>query len=181
MNKVLTPVNIICLLLLAAAAIFQYVVTLPPKVPEYELNNGPATVTRSARLYFNDPALEKYRTEERKLELAVDNETNLANMAIKALMTGPRAEGSVSTLPKTEDTPTVFTREGHYYVNLPASWQKQNFGSTAELLLVCTITRTLLDLNPHNLDVVFMVDGKTVESLAGHVDLRNAFDRESCP
>ncbi|GEM48310.1 GerMN domain-containing protein [Deinococcus cellulosilyticus] len=181
MNKVLTPVNIICLLLLAAAGIFYYVVTLPPKVPAYELNNGPATVTKSVRLYFNDAALEKYRTEERDLELSVDNETTLANMAIKALMDGPKAEGSVSSLPRTEDAPSVFTREGHYYVNLPASWQKLNYGSTAELLLICTITRTLLDLNPNNLDVAFMVEGKTVESLAGHVDLRNAFNRESCP
>ncbi|WP_034334574.1 GerMN domain-containing protein [Deinococcus misasensis] len=181
MNKVLTPVNIICLLLLAAAGIFYYVVTLPPKVPEYELNTGPATVSKNVRLYFNDAALEKYRTEERTIELAVDNETTFARTALKALMDGPKAEGSVSTLPKTGEVPDVFTREGHYYVNLPAAWKNQTFGSTSELLLVCTITRTLLDLNPNNLDVAFMVDGKTVESLAGHVDLRNAFNRESCP
>ncbi|GGJ29329.1 GerMN domain-containing protein [Deinococcus roseus] len=181
MNKVLTPVNIIALLLLAAAGLFYYFVTLPPSVPEYDLNTGGATVSKNVRLYFNDPALEKYRTEERSLQLPVDNETTLAQLAIKALMTGPKAEGSVSTLPKTGDAPVVFTREGHYYVNIPASWQKLNYGSTAELLLICTITRTLLDLNPNNLDVAFMVEGKTVESLAGHVDLRNAFNRESCP
>ena len=50
-------------------------------------------------------------------------------------------------------------------------------GTSGERMLLCTVTRTLLELKGQ--DVTFLLGGKNVDTL-GHLDLREAFTGQDC-
>ena len=73
--------------------------------------------------------------------------------------------------------PRVYYRSAHYYVDFPEAYGKLRYGTSGERMLLCTVTRTLLELKGQ--DVTFLLGGKNVDTL-GHLDLREAFTGQDC-
>jgi spore germination protein GerM len=87
---------------------------------------------------------------------------------------GPVAEPMVSAIPAGTAVRALFiTENGQAFVDLSGELAtRHSGGSTSELLTVYTIVNALTANLPAITSVQILVDGKEVDTLAGHVDLR---------
>jgi len=99
--------------------------------------------------------------------------TEQARRIVEAQIAPPPNE-RVSAIPKGTTVRAVFLTEGHQaYVDLGgASVSGQTRGSLDEARAVYAIVNALVTNLPDVTGVQILVDGKEVDSLAGHVDLR---------
>ena len=74
-------------------------------------------------------------------------------------------------------SPKVYLRGQHYYVDLPEAYTKLRYGASGERMLLCTLTRTLIEQKGQ--DVTFLVAGQNVEAL-GRMDLTQPFTASDC-
>ncbi|MBB6096718.1 hypothetical protein HNR42_000130 [Deinobacterium chartae] len=184
MKKLLTPFNIIAALLLLLAGGAYFWAARPAPIPEpAQRNEQPRAQAQTVALYFSDAQAERLRTERRSVQPEARDAAALAQAALAALVSGPRNPDLVALVPKDSQTPQVYLRGTHYYVDLPDAYGKLRYGSSGETMLVCGIVRTLLDLPPASSerDVTFLVDGENAETLLGHMDLQDPFRAEDCP
>jgi spore germination protein GerM len=95
--------------------------------------------------------------------------------AIVTAQIAPVAEPLVSAIPPGTALRALFiTPKGEAYVDLsPELVSAHPGGSTNEMLTVNTIVQALTVNLPSVTSVQVLVDGKEVETLAGHVDLRS--------
>jgi spore germination protein GerM len=102
-----------------------------------------------------------------------DNPVDQAREIIAAQI-APVAEPLVSAIPPGTTLRALFlTEKGEAFVDLSAEVASAHpGGSVAELLTVYTIVDALTANLPAVQSVQVLVDGKEVETLAGHVDLR---------
>jgi hypothetical protein len=86
----------------------------------------------------------------------------------------PAAEPTVSAIPSGTALRALFvTERGEAYVDLSQPFAAaQTGGTTSELLSVYTIVNVLTANLPAVTSVQLLVEGKEVDTLAGHVDLR---------
>jgi hypothetical protein len=86
----------------------------------------------------------------------------------------PVADPLVSAIPAGTKLRDVFVADGgHAYVNFsPEISAAHPHGATDELLTVYTVVNALTENLPAITAVQILVDGKEVDTLAGHVDLR---------
>lgn len=85
----------------------------------------------------------------------------------------PVAEPLVSAVPPGTLVRAVFTAGGDAYVDLSAEFSSRHpGGAQAEMLSVYTVVHALTFNLPAITRVQLLVDGKEVDTLAGHVDLR---------
>ncbi|MFC6617113.1 GerMN domain-containing protein [Deinococcus radiophilus] len=90
---------------------------------------------------------------------------------------GP-AEGTLRPLvPADVPAPNVWLRSDNYFVSLPEAYRSLGYSVSAEHLMLCSITLTLLEND--GLDVTFLVEGKNVSTI-GHMDLRQPLTRQDC-
>lgn len=96
--------------------------------------------------------------------------------ALEALFAGPPAGSSLIAVfsPETEVLDFKLTN-GLAIVNLNRSATRLNVGAQGEALAVASIVNTLTKL-PDVYRVKIRIEGKEVESLAGHVDLTGIFE-----
>jgi hypothetical protein len=125
-----------------------------------------------ARLYYvGDDGMRLVAVEREVLfgEGTVDQATEIINMQI-----APVAEPLVSAIPPGTKLRALFVSErGEAYVDLSREVSSAHEGGVLnELLTVYTIVNTLTANLPAVTAVQVLVDGKEVETLAGHVDLR---------
>jgi len=131
-----------------------------------------AAVTWDATLCFGDEKSDFLIKEFRKISCLPQPEKK-ATVLINELIKGPQAKG-VRTLPASTKLRSVeLADDGLMVVDLSADLIKQHpGGSASEMMtvfsLVNTITMNIREVNR----VRLMVDGKTVESIAGHIDCR---------
>ncbi len=91
--------------------------------------------------------------------------------ALNALFAGPPVGSNLSPVfPKETKVLNLEIKEGVATVNLNKDATRLNVGSSGELLAVAAIVNTLTKF-PDVFQVKILIDGKEVESLAGHVDL----------
>lgn len=91
--------------------------------------------------------------------------------ALEALFSGPpKGSNLLGLFPKETAVLSLTVQNGLATVNLNRSATKLNVGSSGELLAVTSIVNTLTKF-PDVFRVKILVEGKSVESLAGHVDL----------
>ncbi|ADV67484.1 GerMN domain-containing protein [Deinococcus maricopensis] len=178
MRPLLSPFNVISALLLVSAAFVDHVVSQPPAAPKPpKLQLGSVEQVR-ARLYFTDDQVQAMRPEVRTVSATSNAPDAVARAALKAWVAGPTSGDALPVVPKGSDVPNVWVRGEHYFVNLPAAYARLNYGSDGERMIVCTLTRTLLESRGR--DVTFLLNGRNVETLLGHVDLRSPFLRDDC-
>ena len=117
-------------------------------------------------LYFSDENAEYLNAEERELdELTPES-------LINALIEGPKEDANRKTIPDGTKLIDVKVEDGVAYVNFSKEFKENHWGgSTGETHTIFSIVNTL-SLEPNlNIDSVkILVDGETMDSLAGHMD-----------
>ena len=97
--------------------------------------------------------------------------------ALKPLLTGTKEKGQTNVIPKKAKLRSVTVKDGVATVDFSKELQ-QNFsgGSTGEEMLVGSIVNTLTDF-PEVKKVQILIDGASVETLSGHLDLSEPLPR----
>jgi spore germination protein GerM len=101
----------------------------------------------------------------------VKNHGDIHVQALEALFAGPpKLSKLLPIFPKETKILGFSLKQGIAYVNLNQSATQLNVGSSIEVLAVASIVNTLTKF-PDVFRVKISVEGKEVESLAGHVDV----------
>ena len=179
MKPLLSPFNVISLLILSLGYGTFWLVTRPQPLPDISgLNDGGKRVSVKVQLFYSDSQTTGFKPEDRQLEVREVEKGNLPQLTLDALLEGSRNQG-LALVPRNAEHPTVFPKAGHLFVDLPKSWTKLGYSSSGEMVLLCGITRTLLSLSGYK-DVTFMVGGKAADTLLGSADLTSVYDTQSC-
>lgn len=138
-------------------------------------SNKTAGLTK-VELYFADPAGKGLVSERREIA-KVDG---IARATIEELIKGPsKQSGLIPTIPKGTSLLDINVKsDGLCIVNFsPELVANHSKGSLGESLTVYSIVNTLTQF-PTIHKVKFLVDGKVVDTLAGHLDISTAMTRD---
>ena len=97
--------------------------------------------------------------------------------ALKSLLTGSKEKGQTNVIPKKAKLRSVTLKNGVATADFSKELE-QNFsgGSTGEEMLVGSIVNTLTDF-PEVQKVQILIEGASVETLSGHMDLSEPITR----
>ena len=97
--------------------------------------------------------------------------------ALKSLLTGSKEKGQTNVIPKKAKLRSVTLKNGVAIADFSKELE-QNFsgGSTGEEMLVGSIVNTLTDF-PEVQKVQILIEGASVETLSGHMDLSEPITR----
>ena len=97
--------------------------------------------------------------------------------AMKSLLTGTKEKGQTNVFPKKAKLRSVVVKDGIATVDFSKELQT-NFsgGSTGEEMLIGSIVNTLTDF-PEVQKVQILIEGASVETLSGHMDLSEPLTR----
>lgn len=97
--------------------------------------------------------------------------------AMKSLLTGTKEKGKTNVIPKKAKLRSVTVKDSTATVDFSKELE-QNFsgGSTGEEMLIGSIVNTLTDF-PEIQKVQILIEGASVETLSGHMDLSEPLTR----
>ena len=131
--------------------------------------------TLNVKVYYPDDSGMKLVEVER--EIVVDDKTDKYTAAVETLTEEPLEENLTRIFPKNAAIRSVKVEDGLATVDLDGSIKKGFVGgSTGEEFLIGSVVDTLTNF-PEVKSVKFLVDGKEVESLSGHMDLSAPLER----
>ena len=131
----------------------------------------------NVKVYYPDDSGMKLVEVER--EVIVDDATNKYTAAVETLLDEPDEENLTKIFPNNAAIRSVTVENGLAVVDLDGSLLKSFVGgSTGEELLVGSVVDTLTNF-PEVKRVKFLVDGKDIETLSGHMDLSTPLERMS--
>ncbi len=145
--------------------------------PSEDLQQGRALEEEAGRgvqsvaLVFADPSAMRL-VEERREIVVPEDRASRARRILEELAGGPSVSGAVRTLPEgTGIRSVVFDDRGGAYVDFTRELvDKHPGGSTGELMTISSVVQTLARNFPHVEHVTFLVDGREIETIAGHID-----------
>jgi germination protein M len=142
---------------------------------EEDLGRG----VQTAVIVFADPSASRLVEERRQIEVDEDKAVR-ARQILQELARGPRESGAVRTLPEgTEVRSVVFDDRGGAFVDFSRELvDRHPGGSTGELMTIKSVVQTLARNFPDVEEVTFLVDGREVETIAGHIDASVPFSVE---
>lgn len=178
LRQIFTPINIIGALLLAAAVYAKQVVSEPPPTPQAPQLRLEEVRPQSLPVYYLSPQLD-YAKETRTVPVEGVTPGKIAQAQVAAWLKGPQVAGHLRVVPSGSDSPEVWLRGQHFVVNLPRSYAQLRYGAEGEHLLICTLTRTLLEKTGQ--DVSFLVGGEATSTLMGQIELRRPYTKADCP
>ncbi|MBB6017724.1 GerMN domain-containing protein [Deinococcus radiopugnans] len=176
-RRVFSLFNVISAALLAAAVLAYQTVQKPPTPPEAPKLQLAERTAMKVQVYFTDPQVRSMKAETRTVQVTQSNPRAVAQAALNVWAGGPNSSANLAVVPAGTAAPKVYLRGPHYYVDLPAAYAGLRYGPSGERMLLCTLTRTLLDTRGD--DVTFVLNGEPVDTL-GQIDLRNPFTRQDC-
>ncbi len=159
-----TILIIVLLLILGAALYISRRDPGPPVDPEAE---------HEIELFFSTPDAMYLQTETR----TVSGEDFYRNV-LQELINGPRSEGLRPTIPEGSEVLELEheRQEEILTINFNEDWRLNHWGgSTGERLTIYSIVNTMTSL-PEISEVKFLVEGREIESLAGHLDLTTGYN-----
>jgi len=126
------------------------------------------------KVYYPDDNGMKLVAETRMVETTQDGKYKVA---MESLLSGTKAKGVVTIIPKKAKLKSVAVKDGIATVDFSEDLVK-NFagGSTGEEMLVGSIVNTLTEF-PEVKSVQILLEGKKVDSLAGHLDTSKPLKR----
>ncbi|WP_420596526.1 GerMN domain-containing protein [Deinococcus sp.] len=178
MSRVLTPINILGLLLLALAIGLRSWVANPPPPPSPPALQLEAVQPLDVTLSFPNTQADGFVTETRTLQVEGKSPGKVAQAAAAAWARGPLSGRGLRAVPQNSDAPEVWVRGPHYVVSLPRSYAQLNLGVSGERMVICSLARTLLAASGQ--DVLFTFGGAATPTLLGHLDLRRPFTQADC-
>lgn len=125
--------------------------------------------TLTVNVYYPNEQGTKLLASQRKITPSGDKDKYTA--ILESLLSGPTEKGQTSIVPKKTKLQSVTLKNGTAVVSFSSELQK-NFvgGSTGEEMLVGSIVNTLTEF-PEVKQVRILIDGRSIESLSGHMDL----------
>ncbi len=131
---------------------------------------------QSVVLTFADRGASRTVTERRDV-VVPDDRSGKARRILEELAKGPEADG-VATLPGgTRILSIVFDDAGGVYVDFSRELVAEHpGGSTGELFTIRSVVQTLQHNFPDVERVQFLVEGREIESIAGHYDAGEPFE-----
>ncbi len=128
----------------------------------------PSSSTSGSKLYYPDATATKLVSVKKKLDITKEDKYNAA---VHALMQDPKEKTVTGIFPKTAKLRSVRLQGDVAVVDFDSNIRKGfSGGSTGERFLVGSVVNTLTNF-PEIKKVRFLLDGKEIESLAGHMDL----------
>jgi spore germination protein GerM len=141
---------------------------------------APATSPKiRARLFYIAPSSIKLHAVDSEVEFG-DTPTAQARRIVDAQL-GPAPQSYVSPIPAGTKLRNLYlTSDGTAYVDLSAEVSRAHpGGSLAEILTVYSVVNALMENLPAVSGVQILVDGREVDTLAGHVDLRRPLQKNA--
>lgn len=130
--------------------------------------------TENIIIYFPNEDATALIPEVRSIKKGTDD---VLIASINDLLSGTKKDGSVNIIPKGTKFYGLEVKNKIAYVNFSKELIKNfNGGSTGEIFLVGSIVNTLTEF-PEVTSVRFMVEGKSVDTIAGHMDLTEPIKR----
>ena len=127
------------------------------------------------KIYYPDDSGVHLVEVERKISVEHEGEKYL--VAVEMLLDEPYEDNLTTIFPKNASIRSVTVDDGLATVDLDGSIVKHMVGgSTGEEFLVGSIVDTLTNF-PEVTRVKFLVDGKEIETLSGHMDLSTPLER----
>lgn len=151
-------------------------VTEPEKPKEpLPVENEKIEKSMNVKVYYPDDS--GMRLVEVEREVVVDDTTDKYTAAVESLLEEPDEDNLTKIFPNNAAIRSVTVENGLAIVDLDGKFLK-NFvgGSTGEELLVGSVVDTLTNF-PEVTRVQFLVDGKEIETLSGHMDLSTPLER----
>jgi len=176
-RKLFSPFNVISAALLAVSVLALQAVQRTPPTPEPPKLDLTERQTLKVKVYFTDPQVQALKPETRTVQVSRTNTRSVAQAAVDVWARGPFDKSFLGVVPAGTPAPKVYLRGQHYYVDLPEAYTKLRYGASGERMLLCTLTRTLLEQKGQ--DVTFLVSGQNVEAL-GRIDLTQPFAAGDC-
>lgn len=140
----------------------------PPPAPPMAEEPRP---TREILLYFGTQDGSHLTTETRQIDFCTSEEECL-RATVQALIRGPQGD-LVAIMPPQAELLAISTEQATATVDFSRALIGHHpGGSLSELFTVFGLTNTLVVNFPHIRQVRLLVEGQTVETLKGHVDLR---------
>lgn len=128
----------------------------------------------SITLYFSDDQAEYLIPETRHVEIS----DSIAKTALEELVKGPKESGLHATVPPETVVLSVDIEDNLAYANFSKELVDKHWGgSTGELMTITSIVNTLTEFKNIK-KVQIMVEGKVVETIAGHLDVSRPLTRD---
>jgi hypothetical protein len=163
-----------------AWATWRFAVRAPAPVMPVAADSTQSGV-RAARLYFASPDGDSLIAEAREMVEAASLHERVASL-VAELDRGPRGRG-VAALPAGTAALRVYLDErGRMTLDLSRAF-RQGFrgGSTAEVLAIASLVRTLAANLPEVRSVLIVCDGEPLRTLGGHLPLDQPLDVSDWP
>ena len=130
-----------------------------------------------ARLFYVDADGEHLAAVEQEVPFS-EGTTEQAKRIVEAALAAPPAP-YLSAIPAGTKLKALYlTSKGEAYVDLSAEVQKNHpGGTTGETLTVYALVDTLTSNLPAITGVQLLIDGKEIDTLAGHLDLRRPIEQ----
>jgi len=123
-------------------------------------------------LYFSEPE-EEYLVEEKREILRTERVEEEAKETVVELIKGPKGKLIPTLPPRTKLLTLQMDPNGIAKVNFDKTLSKEHpGGSSAEMLTLYSIVNSLTLNFPQIKRVQILIDGKAVESIAGHISLK---------
>ncbi len=178
MSKAKPIVLAVVLILVALGLVFAFREQTP--VTEFEADDvvleDVGDGVQSVLLVFADRGASRTVTEGRDV-VVPDDRSGKARRILEELVEGP-AENGVATIPRgTRVLSVVFDDAGGAYVDFSREFVSEHpGGSTGEGFTIRSIVGTLHRNFPDVERVQFLVEGREIESIAGHYDAGEPFE-----
>ncbi|HHY38756.1 MAG TPA: GerMN domain-containing protein [Clostridia bacterium] len=149
------------------------------RTSEEKTSEGESTLPAGEKvtltLYFPDSQAQYLVREAREV---TKGDTDLPDLVIQELIKGPTTSGLGASIPKEAKLVSpVKVEDGVAYVDFNKEFQTKHWGGSAgELMTVYSIVNSLTELEGIK-SVVFLIEGKPLDSLAGHMDLTGPVER----
>lgn len=135
----------------------------------------PAKKSMNVKVYYPDDSGMKLVEVER--EIFIDDSTNKYIAAVETLLEDPAEDNLTKIFPNNATIRNVTVADGLAVVDLDGSLLKSFVGgSTGEEFLIGSVVDTLTNFSEVK-RVKFLVDGKEIETLSGHMDLSTPLER----
>lgn len=155
----------------------RWLTTAPPEAAP--ISSPPADARKiRARLFYVDEQGTALKAVEQEVFFAEGAAAQARRIIEAQIAAAP--EGQVSAIPAGTKLRTVFfTKAGEIYVDLSGDVQSNHPGGTTnETLTVYALVSALTSNLPAVTSVQILVDGKEVDTLAGHLDLRRPIEQD---
>ncbi|NTW05211.1 MAG: GerMN domain-containing protein [Peptococcaceae bacterium] len=151
--------------------LFSIVLITGCKSNSQDIPQPPVQQEKTAKInvYFSDKQAEKLIAENRELKYV--NKTTLPELVIEELIKGPKNPDLSKTIPEGTVLLSLKVEGDVATVDFSKEFRDNHWGGSAgEIMTIYSVVNTLTELE--GIDrVKFILEGKELESLKGHLDL----------